>query len=186
MEYLENLDLKTKFNKLKKPQDLMDFMDNYIEYGYININREKCYDLKTFKDDYRINKVDTVLSTGLGICFEQAYLQKYFFDLNKIENRLFVFRIYEKNKEEYENLDDLHVFTLYKDENNWNLFEHARSNKKGIKSYKTIKEALSDSVKNLRDDEIIIFKQLDKIIENVTFKEFNSIVDKLPEYKGEN
>lgn len=65
--------------EIKIPEDILEFMKENIEYGWIDINGNK--HIKTMKDFRRLYITTTVRQTlkyGIGTCIDQVNLMHYF------------------------------------------------------------------------------------------------------------
>ena len=167
-----------RFEDLKTPEDLYLFIDNNIEFGWIDRFNNKHYNnLKDLRKNYLIASVEDVLKYHLGLCIEQVKLAKYFFDINNIENRVYCVRIFEDR--EYLNKDiKLHCFILYKLDGYWHYIENANSNKKGIYKFNSIKEALNFCMKDYEDrNEDRKLTEIKYIPDKITYYEFNRFVN---------
>lgn len=173
--YTEN---KKSFNDLKTPEELMTYMDENIEFGWIDKTGNKHYNnIKNLRKNYLICSVDEIIKYGLGLCIEQAKLEKYFFDKNKIENKIYCFRYYEDSKN-YNKDIKLHCFTLYKENNSWYYFEHTSINNNGIHKYSSVEEALNDFKKDYeKRGEKRLLTEINNIPDNINYYEFNKYVN---------
>ena len=62
-------------NEIKSPQDILDFMNENIKYGWLDINNEQHIgNMKNFRRLYRTSTIDEVLKYGIGTCIEQVKL----------------------------------------------------------------------------------------------------------------
>lgn len=155
------ISLKEKYNKITNAQELMNFMNKYILYGWKNINNEiHLSNLKNIKTEYKVNTLDEILTYGLGTCIEQVKLEKDFFDKQNIENKIYC----EVSPSKDEN--EMHAFLLYKENDKWYHFEHSDKSKRGIHEYKNINDALE----NIKIDGRIL-KCINEIEDNITLEE---------------
>ena len=172
------------FNDVKTPQELMDYMDINIKYGWIERNGKiHISNLKGFRENYRISSIDEIIKTGLGTCIEQAKIIKFFFDKMGIENKIYCHRSYE-TEENFDKEVRMHCFVLFKYKDNWYHFEHANRPKRGIHKYNSVE----DAIKRLTDGyeehgDIRKLTEIDCIPDGLTFKEFNQFVNKFDNCK---
>ena len=83
---------------IRTPEDILSFLDENIQYGYVDINGEKhINDLKGFRSLYRTSSLEDTLSTGVGTCIEQVNLMHVLLNKLNIPNRMFCTRVYEDN-----------------------------------------------------------------------------------------
>lgn len=166
------------FENLKNPNELMDFMDINIKYGWVDKYGQKhINNLRGFREKYRINSLIEVLQTGLGTCIEQAKMMKVFFDKIGLENRLYIYRTYEDD----DNFDKevfMHCIVLFKTNDKWYHFEHSNEPKKGINEYDSIDKALLKITNDIENKKSVqILTEIDDIPEKISFKEFNLFVN---------
>ena len=73
-------------NDIKTPEDILDFMNEHIRYGWLDINGEEHINtMKEFRRLYRTSSIDECLEHRLGVCTEQVYLMHKLLD--KINNK---------------------------------------------------------------------------------------------------
>ena len=170
---------------IKTPEELLKFMDNNINYGYLGKNgRIYHYDDHDFNSDwyeqYILENSDDILSSYCGNCWDQVEFERDWFLRNgyKIET------IYEMVKLDYNNVYPTHSFLIYKDKNDdWCWFENADFNNRGIHRFKSYDELLNYQYKkyveflktfNISDEEInkIIITKYDKPKQHISAKEY--------------
>lgn len=166
------------FENVSTPQELMDFMNINIEYGWVdNKNDLHINNLKGFRENYRISSLDEMINTGLGTCIEQAKMIKTFFDKMGIQNKVYCHRSYE-TEENFDKEVRMHCFVLFNYNNSWYHFEHSNKPKRGIHKYKTVE----DAIKNITDGfeekkDIRKLTEINFIPDGLTFCEFNNYVN---------
>lgn len=172
------------FEKVSTPQELMDFMNINIEYGWVdNKNNLHINNLKGFRENYRISSIDEMKNTGLGTCIEQAKMIKTFFDKMGIENKLYCHRSYE-TEVNFDKEVRMHCFVLFNYNNCWYHFEHSNRPKRGIHKYNSVE----DAIKNITDGfeehgDIRKLTEIDSIPDGLTFCEFNNYVNEFDKGK---
>ena len=77
--YMLDRELINKYSLIKTPEELLEFMDNNINYGYLGKNNKVYYfgDVDFDKDwyhEYILESKDDILRTGIGNCFDQTEL----------------------------------------------------------------------------------------------------------------
>lgn len=166
------------FDNVKTPQELMDFMNMNIEYGWID-KQEKIHinTLKGFRENYRISSIEEMIKNGVGTCIEQAKMIKYFFDKIGIENKLYCHRSYE-TEENFDKEVRMHCFVLFKYKDNWYHFEHSNRSKRGIHKYISLESAIKEITSGFEEHgDIRKLTEIDSIPDGLTFKEFNQFVN---------
>ena len=106
---------KMTIEKIRTPHDILDFMNENIKYGWLDINNEEHIgNMKNFRRLYRTSTIEETLKHKLGTCIEQVNLMHTLLNKLKIPNKMFCTRIYEG--EAFNNLDEeehMHCFVLY-------------------------------------------------------------------------
>ena len=177
-----------EINSIKTPEDILEFMNEHIKYGYVDINGEEHINsLKNFRRLYRTGTVEETLSHGLGTCIEQVNLMKYLLNLIDIPSKMYCTRIYEG--ENFNNLDEeehMHCFLLYFLNGKVYQLEHPNPEKVGIYEFNSEEEA----IKTINDYYIkrVAGKarpvtEFYEVIPDLSFKEFNMYINSLDKSK---
>lgn len=173
-----------KIEDIKMPEDVLEFMNKNIEYGWLDVNGEKhIKTMKEFRRLYRTMSIKETLSCGLGCCIEQVYLMHYLFDKLEIENKMFCCRIFEPD--EYDNLEEeehMHCFLLYYLNGKVYHIEHPNYYRIGIYEYSSEEEAISSIVNyyiELRGGKDSPTKEFFEVKPGQSFKEFNAYINNL-------
>ncbi len=155
-------------NDIKTPEELLLFMSNKINYGYLGKNgRVYHYDDSDFDSDwyeqYVLENNDDLLKNLCGNCWDQVEFERDWF----LKNHYEIKTIFEMVKLNYNNEYPTHTFLIFKDNDCWYWFENADSNNRGIHKFNTLDEVLNyqykkyvESLKTLN----ITKEELDKII----------------------
>src|SRR5574344_1342153 len=169
---------KLKFNNIKSPKQLLDFMNINIKYGWLDKNKiTHINSLKGFRENYVINDVDETLEYRLGTCIEQVELEKFWFDKHHIETKIYCHRSYE-NKDNFNSEVKMHCFLLFKNNNNWYHFEHSNIIQRGIHKCNSLNEGLKAITKGFKErGDIRLLSEIDYIPNHISFKEFNNFVN---------
>ena len=81
---------------IKTPQDILDYLDEHINYGYTDDNNVKhIKDLNGFRKLYKTSSIEDTIKTSLGTCIEQVNLIHYLLDSLGIPNKMYCTRICE-------------------------------------------------------------------------------------------
>ena len=177
-------------DNIKTPGELLNFMSNKINYGYLGKNgRVYHFDDPDFNVDwyeqYILESKDDILKNLYGNCFDQVELERNWFLKNGYEIKT----IYEMVKLDYDNVYPTHSFLVYHDNDCWYWFENADFNNRGIHKFNTFDELLNYQYKNyveflktfnISDDEIekIIITEFDKPKEHISASEYlNHVID---------
>lgn len=131
-------------NDIKTPEELLTFMSQNINYGYLGKNG-KIYHYADFDfntkwyEQYILENSEELLNNKYGNCFDQVEFEREWF----LKNGYKIETIYEMVKLEYNNEYPTHAFLVYKDDNYWCWFENADYNNRGIHRFTTYEELLS-------------------------------------------
>lgn len=80
-----------KIENIKTPEDILEFMNENIEYGWIDINGNKhIREMKNFRRLYKVSSINETLSSKLGTCIEQVYLMHNLLDKINVPSKMFV------------------------------------------------------------------------------------------------
>ena len=102
-------------SEIKTPQDILEFMNEHIKYGWLDINNEEHIgNMKDFRKLYRTATLRETLEHGIGTCIEQVKLMSELLNIIGIPNKMFCTRVYEGR--DFNNLEaeeHMHCFVLY-------------------------------------------------------------------------
>lgn len=169
------------FENLTTAEELMDYMNINIEYGWLDKeNKKHLNTMKGFRENYQTTSLQKVLESGIANCIEQAKLIKTFFDKMNIENKMYCYRSYE-TEENFAKEVRMHCFVIYKYQNNWYHFEHANEPERGITKYETLTAALKQITSGYEKNDIRKLTEIPNIPEGLSFKEFNNYVNSFTE-----
>ncbi|MBQ3306577.1 MAG: hypothetical protein IJG68_00130 [Bacilli bacterium] len=142
------MNLEEEYNSIKTPEELLEFMNQYIHYGIFGTDhkeytewnedsnssfQEACRKYFTLCDKNRI------LKHGLGICWDQVELERTWFEENHYKTKTFFIWFYYPNED---NSFITHTYLVYQDHNKYYYFEHSDEKNKGIYSFNTLKDAI--------------------------------------------
>lgn len=183
-------ELINKYNLIKTPEELLEFMDNNINYGYLGKNNKVYYfgDVDFDKDwynEYILESKDDILKTGIGNCFDQTELERCWF----LENDYEIKTVFVMVNLDYENNYPTHAFLCYKnkDNNGWNYFENADFDNRGIHPFTSFNELIKYQLSkyksflgtfDIKDDELdkIVIKVFSKPNEHLSAKDYLDFV----------
>ena len=173
---------KTKIDDIKTPQDIFDYMQENISYGWCDENNNIHTDsMKDFRKHYRTLSIEQVLNKKIGCCIEQVYLMHYLFNKINIKSKMFCCRIFEPD--DYHNLEEeehMHCFILYYENGKVYHMEHPNNNLKGIYEYNTEQEAVDTIEKyyvELRGGKKSPTKEFFEVKSGLSFQEFNKYIN---------
>ena len=132
-----------RFDELQTPEELMQFMSANLKYGFVN-DDDKVFvtpdELRQMEQHYKIRLGDDLIKNGYGLCWDQAELQRLFFEKNNIPHECYFTANYNSQKR----LGRTHTFLLYKDGDKTKWFEHAFGLQRGIHEYDSKQQALDE------------------------------------------
>ena len=173
-----------KIDEIKTPEDILQYFEENIEYGWLDLNKEKhIMTMKDFRKLYRTVTIKDTIEAGLGVCIEQVHLMHYLFDKINIPNKMFCCRIYEPDDyNNYEEEEHMHCFLLYYIDGDVYHIEHPNFNRTGIYKYSNEREAISSIVEyyiKLRGGKESPTKEFYDVPAGFTFQEFNAYINNL-------
>ena len=134
------------FEKLKTPEELLEYMDKNIEYGYVSRESNKTYSNSDadfdshFDKEYFLQTPEQLLSSKHGVCWDQVELERSWFSKNEYESKVYFLMF---AKEELNNLPT-HTFLVYKNDDKFYWFENSFGNQKGIHEYRDLDTLIED------------------------------------------
>ena len=168
--------------QIKTSQDVYNFIDENIEYGWLDYNGEKhIKTMKEFRRMYRTLSIEQILDVKLGTCIDQVWLMHYLLDRINVRNKMFCCRIFEPD--DYGNLEEeehMHCFILYFENEKVYHMEHPNFDRKGIYEYNSEQEAIDSIVKyyiELRGGKESPTKEFFEVKKGISFQEFNKYIN---------
>ena len=105
-----------------------------IKYGHLDQNAQITNDYS----NYLLSSPQETIKTGIGICWDQVELERYYFQNTGYPVHTYIF-IYYNNKD-----CPTHSFLTYEKNGKYYWLEHAYEKYQGIHCYDTLKELLKD------------------------------------------
>lgn len=136
-----------EYNDIKTPSELLEFMDKHIKYG---IHGTDNIDYTNWENDvnsefqiacqtkYSLCDKDRILKYGLGICWDDVELERFWFKEHNYKFKTFFIWI----KLDYKNSYSTHTYLVYEDNNKYYYFEYSDGNNKGIKEFDSYDDAI--------------------------------------------
>lgn len=175
-----------QINEIKTPNDILTFMNDNIEYGWLDIyNNEHIKTMKDFRKIYRTSSIDEVLEHKIGTCIEQVYLMHILLDNINIPNKMFCTRIYEgKDFNNLEAEEHMHCFVLYYLNDKVYQIEHPNWERIGIYEFESEEIAIKEI--NQYYVEMVEGKsrpvtEFFEVKPGISFKNFNEYINSLDE-----
>ena len=175
-------------DEIKTPEDILSFMNENIEYGWLDINNnEHIKTMKNFRRIYRISSMDDVLEHKIGTCIEQVYLMHMLLDKINIPNKMFCTRVYEgKDFNNLEEEEHMHCFVLYYLNDKVYQIEHPNWERIGIYEFDSEKAAIkeiNDYYVEMAEGKSRPVTEFFEVQPGLSFKEFNEYINSLDENK---
>lgn len=136
-----------KYNEVNTPEELLKFMDKYITYGIYGID-SKSYtnwenDINSefqiaCQTKYALCDKERILKYGLGTCWDQVELERFWFKEHNYNFKTFFIWFYFEEDNNY----GTHTYLVYEKNNKYYYFEHADYNNKGIYEFDSYKDAI--------------------------------------------
>ena len=123
----------------------MIYLEQNFEYGVIDHNGNKYNDSNSDEfqfvcnTQWKLRSVENMLRDGVGHCYDQVEIERYWFTKNGFEIKTFWISAYQK---EIENSGFSHTYLLFQDNGVWKLFEHSDFSNRGIYSFKSVNDAV--------------------------------------------
>lgn len=171
------------FEQIANPEDLMDYMDIYMTYGWFDkFGNKHQKDLKDFKALYKVESIEEIMQSNMGTCIEQAKFQKYVFDRLGLNSKIYVEHQYERGDEKKG--IKMHCLTVYEMNGKWYYFEHSNNLARGIKEYNSLDEFLNYYTSFMAND--LILTEVPEIPDGLSYREFNQYVNHIDNLEYEN
>ncbi len=171
-----------KLEEIKAAKDVYKYIDENIEYGWLDNNGNKHLNtMKEFRKIYRTMSIEEIIENKTGTCIEQVNLMHYLLNKINIKNKMYCCRIFEPD--DYGNLEEeehMHCFVLYFENGKVYHMEHPNFERKGIYEYNSEEEAIKTIVDyyiKLRGGKDSPTKEFFEIPVGISFKEFNKYIN---------
>ncbi len=181
-----------KFDEIKTPFELLDYMQKNIKYGFVS-NDGNIYDdpaSAEYKNDWYskciVQDAESILKTKYGTCWDQVELERKWFEENNYKYTT-IYIWFEINKP---GSWPTHTFLVYEENDKYFWFEHAFYDYQGIHEFSSIEEVIN-KVKQAQlnmvikqnqaskdDYKYIVEYQYDKPIHNISVDEYIKHVTK--------
>lgn len=129
-----------KFDDIKSPEELLEYMDENITYGFLGKNGIRYTDASPsdWQEQYCVQSGEGVLKSKIGTCLDQTEFERLWFEKNNYSFKT-IFAWFEVGRE---NSFPTHAFLIYEKDNKYYWFEHAWDNLKGIHEFNSYEEAI--------------------------------------------
>ena len=136
-----------KYNETKTPEELLEFMDKHITYGiygtdgksYTNWENDINSEFQvTCQTKYSLCDKERILKYGLGTCWDQVELERFWFKEHNYNFKTFFIWLYFEEDNNY----GTHTYLVYEKNNKYYYFEHADYNNRGIHEFDSYKDAI--------------------------------------------
>jgi len=145
---LDSLEKNKTFENIKTPAELLTYMQENIEYGFVGKDNNKIYSPKNsdwgigdaFPKEYFLQSPEQLLESKYGTCWDQTELERDWFLKNNYEFKTFI-AMFDK---EISQKSPAHTFLAYKNKDKWNWFENALDKKNGIHEFENINDLINE------------------------------------------
>lgn len=175
-------------NEIKTPKDILNFMNENIKYGWIDINNEEHINtMKDFRKLYRTSSLEETLKHGFGTCIEQVYLMHFLLNKINIPNKMFCTRVYEGK--DFNNLDaeeHMHCFVLFFFNDKVYQIEHPNWERIGIYEFTSEEDAvnrINEYYVKMADGKSRPVTEFFEVEPGLSFKEFNEYINNLDDIR---
>ncbi len=177
-----------KINDIKTPNDILSFMNENIEYGWLDIyNNEHIKTMKDFRKIYRTASIDETINHKIGTCIEQVYLMHVLLDRLDIPNKMFCTRVYEgKDFNNLEAEEHMHCFVLYFLDGKVYQIEHPNWERAGIYEFdseETAIDKINEYYIEMVEGKSRPVTEFFEVKPGISFKDFNEYINSLDELK---
>ncbi len=170
-----------KIFDIKTPQELLDYMNEEIRYGWLdNDNNEHIDTMKEFRKLYRTLTLGEITVNKLGTCIEQTFLEMVVMDNLHIPYKAYCLRSFEDDLKIVD--PKMHCFLLYFANNKCYHFEHSNPEVRGIHEYNNEEDAMEEILTYYQKRDKGKTRQLIEIHEvpsGLSWQEWNSYLDDL-------
>lgn len=164
------------YYELKTPEELMDYMKDNFEYGYLdkdnNIHHydDPNYDDLDWLNIYMLESEEDILETSVGTCFDMTELERSFLERNGYTVHTYFLMILL----DYNNPYPMHSFLVYEKDDKYYYFEFSDYDNRGIYEYSNIIELLNDVInKYMKKQEEYDIKEEEK--KKLIITKFNKV-----------
>jgi catalase len=137
-----------ELEKIKKPQELLEFMSDNLSYGFIKRSDGKILKNRGDKEwqdswlnEYFLQKPEELLKNKFGVCWDYIELERSWFESLGYEVKTFYMAVI---RDEGSKLPT-HTFLAYYDNNKWYWFEYSWYNERGIREYESLEKLIRDA-----------------------------------------
>ena len=141
------------------PRRILDNISD-IKIGFSDRKGNLYHNIKqNFNEVFYLRKPEDILSSRIGLCFEQVELERFLLSKYDLKLRTY-FLLYQES-----NLGSSHAFVIYKDNEKYYWLENAWLKYRGIHEYKTKEEAYLDiaykfgkTIPNFKRDKLKLYE----------------------------
>jgi hypothetical protein len=134
------------FEKNKTPKDLLKYLRDNLEYGFVGKNYRKLHTPgdndwnEAFLTEYYLQTSAELLKSKHGVCWDSVEIERDWFSRHNYEFKTF----YLGFKKEADNDLPTHTFLAYKFNDKWFWFEQSFADHAGIHEYNDLLDLIKD------------------------------------------
>ena len=156
------------------PRRILDTISE-IKIGYADRKGNIYHNINhNFNDIFYLRKPEDILSSKIGLCFEQVELERFLLSKHDLNFRSY-FLLYQDSNPGFS-----HSFIIYKDNNKYYWLENAWLKYRGIHEYKTKEEAYLDiaykfgkTIPNFKRDKLKLY-EFDKPRYGISYEKYKN------------
>ena len=131
--------------QLKSPEELLEYMNKNITYGFVGRNGKKYSDMfseewNDWNEQCLVQSGEDVLKSKIGTCWDQVELERLWFEINGYYIHTFFIQYEVNRKNDY----PTHTFLIYEKDNKFYWFENAFESERGIHEFDSLDEAIEN------------------------------------------
>lgn len=163
-----------KYN-INTPEDLMNFLKQNLQYGFVFKNKVFTETDPNFQKNmdkfYKLTLGEDLVKAGYGVCWDFCEFERLFFEQAKIEHECYYFESFISRAEG----GPTHTFLIFKQNNKWCWFEYSWFMFRGIWEYTSKQEALKDIKQK--------YYKNNAGVSNIDIYKINKITERLNSYE---
>lgn len=160
-----------KYNDVKTPEQLLKYMNDNINYGFVDDNEKKYgpWNNQEFQENcqtkWHLSDPKRLIEVGYGHCWDQVELERDWFKTHNYNFKTF----YIWFELPYDNSYSTHTYLVFERDKKYYYFEHSDFNNRGIYEFETYQDAIryqkekhieNNKQRNSIDDEILNYLRI--------------------------
>ncbi len=139
------------FSKIKNPQELLDFFEKNMKYGFtcgdkVFVDTEPDFQ-KNMDKLYKLRVGEDFIKSGYGVCWDFCEFERLYFEKKKIPHECYFYLSFYAHNQG----GPTHTFLLFNQNKKWFWFEFSWLKYRGIWEYASKEDALKDILEKFID-----------------------------------